>query len=496
MIDFARYANWIAAAILIVVMEVLRQFSQHAHFRRELRGSQVYLICFLAVDLLQRLIPPGWDKVDRVAGIVGTTLFVFGAIRGAASVLFHIYRVRRHVEIPRILRDIADGALFLIAVTIILGQTGVAALTALVPATAVLSLVLGLALQETLGNVFAGLSLQGDRPFSEGDFIKIGNHTGRVIDVGWRSTHIVTGTGEMVTVPNNIIAKDAIYNLSRRGAVLRKVIISIGYDTPPNDFKDLAIELLRTHPRIARDPKPGVRAAEFGPGAITYELLFWVARYEDSGPVEDDVRTQLWYRLHRAEISVQHPTTTIQLRRGKRVAAQAVDIESLLTRAQLLAGIDAPTLKRIASHSSVLRFGRGEVLLREGEPTESPFFVIADGEVTVMVQGSDGRDREVARLGRGEFFGEMAALTGAPRTASVVASRDTLAVAVDRADLGELLQQFPQIAQALADVLARRREALDQVTAAPGTPAPIRQDRQRILARLKELFRGIPGSSS
>src|SRR5690349_18749149 len=277
---FARYATGAAGLALLVAVAIARALSDDQPFRKDLRGAQRYLALFLATAFLRALAPRRWYAVDKALYVAGLVLFAFGVIRSAAASWSIVHRRRTGIETPKILRDLIDGVLFLLTVIVILQATLDVNLSALLASSAVLSLVLGLALQETLGNLFAGLSLQAERPFAEGDWVKIGPHQGKVLDVGWRATRLLGGAGESLTIPNNAVAKEAVYNLTRRGAALRKVTLAAAYDVPPNAFKAAALQVVGSHPQILKDPAPAVRAADLGPAAIQYEVVFWVARFE------------------------------------------------------------------------------------------------------------------------------------------------------------------------------------------------------------------------
>ncbi|MFL5274079.1 MAG: mechanosensitive ion channel family protein, partial [Anaeromyxobacteraceae bacterium] len=289
----ARYATGAAGLVLLVAVAVARALSDDQPFRKDLRGAQRYLALFLGTAFLRALVPRRWYDVDKALYVAGLVLFAFGVIRGAAASWSVVHRRRTGIETPKILRDLIDGVLFLLTVIVILQATLDVNLSALLASSAVLSLVLGLALQETLGNLFAGLSLQAERPFAEGDWVKIGPHQGKVLDVGWRATRLLGGAGESLTIPNNAVAKEAVYNLTRRGAALRKVTLAAAYDVPPNAFKAAALQVVGSHPQILKDPAPVVRAADLGPVAIAYDVVFWVSRFEQGADIEDDVRSQL-----------------------------------------------------------------------------------------------------------------------------------------------------------------------------------------------------------
>ncbi|GEJ59145.1 mechanosensitive ion channel family protein [Anaeromyxobacter diazotrophicus] len=495
--DFlARYATGAFGFVLLAAMMTARSLTRDEAYRRDLSGAVKYLLFFLATAFLRALTPnrASWHKLDKGLFVAGLVLFSFGAIRGSAATWSLLHRRRTGVETPKILRDLVDGVLFVLALLVILQATLEIDVSAVLASSAVISLVLGLALQETLGNLFAGLSLQAERPFGEGDWVRIGAHQGKVVEIGWRATRILTGAGEGLTIPNNAVAKEAVYNLSRRGSVMRRVALSLAYDVPPNAFKDAALTVVRSNPRVVAEPPPVVRTAELAPAAIQYEVLFWVGRWEQGGEVEDEVRSQLWYRLHRAGIALSPVGNEVRLARGARPAAGAeeVDVEALLAHVDFLAPVEPALRRELAARARVARFGRGEVILRQGDTAPAPFYVVADGEVVVRVRAPDGREQEVARLGPGDFFGEMAALTGDPRSATVAATQDSALVAVDREAFGELFGRAPEVARKLTDVLARRRAGLTRTVeqAATGAVRPPEEPHQ-LLDRLREIFKSL-----
>lgn len=488
------YAKVSGGVALLLILAIASALSQHAQFRRDLRRAQMYLVAFIAAVALERLLPDSLTRAHAALNVLGLVLFVFGAIRGALAGWNFFYQRRTGLDSPRILRDILNGVLYVVAAIVVLRATTGVDLGSLLTASAVLSLVLGLALQETLGNLFAGLSLQLERPFAEGDVVRIGAFQGRVMEVTFRSTRILTGAGEVVTLPNNVVAKDAIANLSRRGSVQRKFNVSVAGDRAPNDVKDAVLALLRAHPRIVAEPASAVRLVELGP-AIAYEVSFWVARFDEAAAVEDDVRTQLWYRLRRADLPVPFPTSEVRLvQDGPAPAASRVDVPTLLGKVDFLAHVKPDVLGWLGENARVARFGRGEAVIVQGDPVATPFYVIADGEVVVRTTGGDGLTHELARLSAGQFFGEMAVFTGEPRTATVVAAKDTTLVSLSREAFAGIFERSPEAAKPLAEVLARRREAL-ALTAAGTAAAPSAppESAHQLLDRLRGIFKHVPG---
>lgn len=127
----------------------------------------------------------------------------------------------------------------------------------------------------------------------------------------------------------------------------------------------------------------------------------------------------------------------------------------LLSDSWVLAALDDDSRLELAASGELVRVGAGDVIVRQGEPGDT-FFLVKSGRVRVTAEAED-RTTEVAVLGRGSCFGEMALLTGAPRSATVVAAEPCEVVMYRRADIDRALASNPAVRQAL-DVLARRRK--------------------------------------
>ena len=122
--------------------------------------------------------------------------------------------------------------------------------------SAVSGVVVGLALQDTLGNMFAGLAIQVEKPFRVGHWVKVGQFEGQVREITWRATKLRTKTGNVTVVPNNIVSREAITNYSEPAAPTRiEVEVGVTYETPPTEMKQAVAEALASVPRVLREPR-------------------------------------------------------------------------------------------------------------------------------------------------------------------------------------------------------------------------------------------------
>ncbi len=213
---FSNRFGWLLGPTLAALLWLLRAAARDPALRADLKASILsfggYVAIFGTAELLDAAKLP---KLGEYARVGSSLLFALGSIQAAAGIAHWGLRSRRGLVTPKILRDVVELGLFLVAVALILHHALNIDLGGLLATSAALSVVVGLALQETLGNLFAGLVLQVEPPFSVGDWVSVAGHAGQVVQVAWRGTKIVTLRREEITIPNGVIAKESVVNFSR-----------------------------------------------------------------------------------------------------------------------------------------------------------------------------------------------------------------------------------------------------------------------------------------
>lgn len=473
--------------VLVLLLAGSRTASSDKELRRDLGGAIWLLLAFLGLRLaawaLHEELPPAWAKMLRVAWML---TFAFAVIRAGVSALLWGVRLRSQHTLPKILRDVVDFVLYALAAVPILQTQLNLNLASLMATSAVLSVVIGLALQETLGNLFAGLSLQLERPFQVGDHVKIGEETGRVVQIAWRATRISTQRREIVTVPNSVVAKNVVKNFSYGSEPVGiDLFVGLSYDAPPNAVKMAVLETLREVPLVLEDPAPFCRTWAYDESSIRYKVRYFIASYTHAGPTQEEFYTRLWYRLRRDGIDIPYPQRTVHVRNEPpRPDVSPESVLELLRTVDLFTLVDASELERLRGELVVRRFGKGERIIQEGDAGHT-FYLVASGEVSVRT----GRTQaEVTRLRRGHYFGEMCLLTGEPRSATVVAMEDSVLLEVERPTFARLFASQPGLARQLSALLAQRRTQLRAVAEASGGTTDAVPEAGRIFGKLRQIF--------
>lgn len=215
-------------------------------------------------------------------------------------------------RVPKLLIDLSRLFLVLLGTAIVLATVWNADLAGLAAALGVSSIVLGLALQDTLGSIMSGIALLFERPFAVGDWLRIGDFVGQVIDMNWRAVRLQTLEREMVIIPHQVISGEIIRNFSRPLRLhADRVKIGFSYDDPPNLAKQVLKSTALATQGILTDPEPQILTISYDDFAITYEVKFFIEDYKDLEDIRDRFMTRVWYAAQRKNLTIPFPTRTL-----------------------------------------------------------------------------------------------------------------------------------------------------------------------------------------
>jgi small-conductance mechanosensitive channel/CRP-like cAMP-binding protein len=429
----------------------------------------------------------------RLALLVVAPLLVL--LVRVSVLLFQWLFARRYREAaPHLLGSVVSVLLYALGIGVVARTLFGAELTPLLGTSAVVGAVVGLALQDTLGNLFAGIALHTEAPFRAGDWVRLGDSDGKVEQVSWRAVRIRTWDGDTLTVPNNEVARRAILNYTRPPLPRSRVLlIGVSYRTPPNKVISTLADLLDQVVGMPAGARPTVRVVGYLDFAIQYEVRYFFTGYEDWRRLEGEILRLVWYHFRRRGIEIPYPIRTVYLHQAAaEVEAREAGtgrLQRALKAIDLFRPLSEEELKAAAERFTPLHYAAGERIIEEGSAGDS-FFVVDRGEVEVVKAVAAGPPRVLARLVEGQFFGEMALLTGERRSASVVARTDVDLFTIDKAAFHGILVANPAIAVDISEVLAERREALShaQQDRAGAAPASQGELSRRILDRIRRYF--------
>jgi small-conductance mechanosensitive channel/CRP-like cAMP-binding protein len=441
-----------------------------------------------------RLLLPAEASVSRPL-LFGATFFLLASMGRSLVLLFvHLLFERRTARpSPRIFRDLSTGIVYLLVALVALRAIGVEP-GSILTTSALLTAVVGLALQDTLGNLVSGLALQMQRPFDVGDWIELdGSHAGQVTEVTWRATSLMTLDRVELILPNSVLAKAPIRNYSRPSRVSRRhVSVSVTYAAAPSEVRAVLAAAAAGVAGVLPEPAPFARTRALGDSAIVYDVLFFIDDFARALDVDGEVADRVYHALSRRGFDIPFPTRAIVL-----APAQASDErrerEQARTRAvmaalELLRPLPDDARAVLVERASLRRYGPGEPVVRKGEPSRE-MFVVERGTLAVEVPRDNGAPAEVALLGPGECFGEMGLLTGESRSATVRAKTLCDLVSIDHDAFHDVLASHPEVVERISALLAVRQAGLEAAATPYDRSPPTDERRRRLISQIRSFFK-------
>ena len=490
-------ADWplplIAVGLFLVLSVLLRVLP--AEHRGRVRAGLLFTGAYLASLFLVALIFPVASPQARPSAhletvrVLNRLLFCFAAVLTAGLIAFDVLLVRR--AIPRILRDLIQGIAYLVVGFVVLTRAEVD-VTKIFTASVLTTAVIGLALQETLGNVMAGLALQVDSDFEVGDWIRVDEKiTGCIREIRWRTTSLLTKNGDLLLVPNGVVARAVLTNFSRPTSAHRQwVYVRMHFRHPPAQVREVILDAVRKVPGIRTTPEPDCLLWEFKEDAATYAIRYWIDDFRRDDSLDAEVRSMTWYALHRAGMEIPFPSRNIHVtemnedRLQRKLDEDYARRLDALSRVDVFRILDAERIDRLARRLKLQPFGPGEIILRQGDPGDS-LYVIRSGEVTVSMSVA-GQSKDVTTLSGGQFFGEMSLMTGESRAATIRARTDVECYVVSKSDFQDVLEAKPELAKTISEILAKRQVDLG-ASSAEAHPSP-NGEPQQLLGRIAAFF--------
>ena len=485
----------VAVAVTLIV---LMRWLLPAASKGRARLPVAFLVVHLLARVLLQVIPP--QTIGARATALISLIFLFLSI-GRGAVLLGLDVVlgpRLARPLPAIFRDIIQGVVYAVLLLVALRTAGVEP-GSLLTTSALLTAAIALSLQETLGNLVAGLAIQAQRPFDVDDWIQFDadpKHIGRVLEINWRATKVITLDHVEVVVPNATLAKVPISNFTKpTTASRRSLFIQVPAETAPHTVRSAVLDALPGAFGVVESPAPSVVMNAFVDGNVEYWIRFFTDQYHLRDAVDSGARERVWYAFARADIPIAAPNRMVKLQEISN-ESQAQDATKLteqranvLSRVDFLRVLSDEQRRRLAVSSRIHIYGAGEPVVRQGDAS-SEMFILQSGTVVVQRERGNGQSAlDVARMEPGEFFGEMALMTGEKRTATVRALTPCTLIGVDHGALKLVLESAPELVAMISEAIAvRQAEAEAKAAETTAEPAAVSLRSSQLLGRIKKFF--------
>jgi small-conductance mechanosensitive channel/CRP-like cAMP-binding protein len=492
---------------VVLVAFLVNRFAPHR--RRRIRYALLLYVLFLVATgsslLLGRLSSPAVAPWVEHLRLVGDLCAAFTVVNVVVLAVFDVTLPALGIASVAITSDVVVGFAYLFAGLGVLKASGFPP-SSVVTTSAVVSGVLALSMQTTLGNILGGVALQLDGSIHVGDWLQLPDGTqGRVVAIRWRHTVVETRNWDTLVVPNaNLLAQNIIILGKRTGKPIQHrmwVYFNVDFRYAPSHVIDVVRDALSATPieGVAEDPKPSVICYDFAKDGrdsfAYYAARYWLTDLAADDPTSSRVRTRIYTALKRAGIPLARPVQTLFVNAEEddlhREARHKVTRLHAIENVDLFRALTPEEKEFVAQHLTYAPFTAGETCTRQGADAHW-LYVLCAGKVEVRRHAADSPiAKTLAAIEAPGFFGEMGLMTGEKRTADVVAVTDVECYRLDKPGLQRILEERPEVAEQFSKTLAKRR--VDLFLAAEGLDAEARRakmaiEESRILDSIQNFF--------
>ncbi len=399
----------------------------------------------------------------KIIKIILWMILVIVVVRILSNIVTNtIFRNTGSYEITTLLRNVFSIVIYVIAFTMLVKSQFDTDLTTFFAGSTIVAVVLGLALQDTLGNLFAGISMQADQPFQIGDVINIPNKgSGVVENLSWRGVKIRTFQNKIIVISNSILGKEAIEVAPKDNLNARITFFNTLYSVSPTKTIHLIRDVVRQVENVSNKIRPIVRIRNLGDSGLDWEVKYWLEDYSKYNDTDALVRQRIWYAFQREGVHFAFPTRTLYVENQSiepDFAESVNEIFERLCEVSLFAPLTDEETQKLAESCEAKIFSPNEPIVRKGQAGNS-MFVVHRGSVNIQVK-ENGFAKTVATLNEGEVFGEMGLFTGEPRAANVIAAEETEVLEIKHTAVKPLFETNPSLVEELSNIIAERSALL------------------------------------
>ncbi len=438
--------------------------------------------------------------------LMADLLEAFTVVNILALAVFDIALPAARVELVAITSDLIVGIAY-IASTLGVMRSADVNPSSIVATSAIVSGVLALSLQATLGNILGGVALQLDGSIHVGNWIQLdGGKQGKVKEIRWRHTVLETRDWDTIIVPNASLLSSNITILGKReGASVPHrmwVYFNVDYRFSPARVISVVNDALQSAPleRVAPEPKPHAICMDFAKdnrdSFAYYAVRYWLTDLAVDDPTSSLIRTRIHAALKRANIPLARAASTVFFQADGDDAEEQRNLRHRERRVSVIRDLDLfrsltdPERAFVADRLNYFPFTSGETMTRQGA-TAHWLYILTAGTAEVRTSVDGAPPKLVATLHAPDFFGEMGLMTGEARLADVVACTDVECYRLDKEGFQKIITERPEIAKAMAAHLAKRRVEL--IAVREGLDAEAKhlreaQERVRILEKIQSFF--------
>ncbi|MFO1073299.1 MAG: mechanosensitive ion channel family protein [Geminicoccaceae bacterium] len=405
---------------------------------------------------------------------------------------------RRRMPLPRLLTDLVAALVWIAVGLAIAARLLEMPVAGIVTTSGVAVAVLGFALRDMLASLFAGIALSVERPYRIGDWLELPDGTlGRVVELGWLTTRLLTQDGIEHVAPNAQLASRGFSNFHHDRPWRDQVAVVLGYEVAPARAERILLAAIaEARPGAPMGSLGAVRAdvriARCGEAGVEWHLRYWLTDAAERTDMRHRVQAAALRHLYKAGLApAQRRLDLFHAPMPARALDQRTQLDGLLARSDLFGVLGSEELRPLAEAARRCHLPAGAVVVRQGSAGSS-LFVVVEGVLDITLDAGAAGARWLRLVGPGDMFGEYSLLTGEPRSATVTARTESILFEITQADLDPILKRCPELADAMGAILAQRQADGRRAASAAAVPAAAPEGEHGLLQRIRAFF-GLPG---
>ena len=396
-------------------------------------------------------------------------------------------------RVPNLILNIARLFFILLGIAFVIATIWNIDLGQMLAALGVGSIVLGLALQDTLGGLFAGITLISARQFQVGDWLKAGDVIGKVITINWHSVTLKTFEEDLLVIPNSVLASNTFYNYSRPKKIhMERVTTIFSDDHPPNMVRKALMEAALSTPGVLHDPAPIIHLRDLKEDG-SYEAMLYYDDYEIIDDIVDGYLSRAWYAANRHGVIFPYEDYRIYHSKaaefdfGKTNPIKEENVIDKLLALKIF-NLNPAELEVMTKGLRVHRYGKGEKILEAGKESKG-LYIVLEGQVKKLMIDGQGHKRSLGYANTGDLLGLVSAIRNEVGVADAYASEDCQIAIIEPASVHRVLKNNPEFANKIEQDIEVRLETVSAIREQHQLKTHIHDKDKTNIVTLKDLLR-------
>ncbi|MEL6224204.1 MAG: mechanosensitive ion channel family protein [Cyanobacteria bacterium J06626_14] len=370
------------------------------------------------------------------------------------------------IDVPNLLFQVARGVIVLGVLSYLLAAVWQIDLSKVFAALGVGSLVIALALQDTLSNLVSGFLLIFESPFKVGDWVRIKDLEGEVLEVNWRAVRLKTRERDVVIIPNGVLGKETIYNYTLLDPLHGdRVTFIFSNEEPPNRVIPVLRAAAIAVSGVLPDPEPEVRPVKFTDHQIEYEVQYYIADFTHAETIQGQFMTNVYYAAKRHHLSNPVPAAKHYLLHHTKLAREDAvpEILNALVALPIFRILNKDILNALARQAEIKYYGVGESIIQAGS-FDIGICILLSGQVKITAPDQTETRCLITYLETGDLFGEMSLLRNEPSWVSVTVLQDVQLVVLNADAVFTIAQQQSNFALEMNRFIEERKKMVQRAT--------------------------------